>query len=284
MSDVRRPGPLALGAILAALCLLVAFAGYQVYVRVHPYLLGSGCAVRTAEGSLALDVDQAANAATIATVGMGEELPTRAVTIALAAAFQESQLRNLDYGDRDSVGLFQQRPSQGWGTAEKLMDPVYASRRFYTALLGVPRYRELPLHEAAQRVQRSADGSAYAQHETRASLLAGALTGRSPAAVHCWYPEQRPNRTARAVGELSRAAGGLSRSPGEVAAAGGGNGQISVPDERHGWAVASWLVTHAHRYGLPKVSFDGYVWTAATGHDGWRETQAHASARLVRVS
>ncbi|MQA87683.1 MAG: hypothetical protein GEV03_24430 [Streptosporangiales bacterium] len=268
------------------LCLVLAFVGYRVYVRVHPYLLGSGCAVRTEQGSLALDIEQAANAATVAAVGVGERVPRRAVTIALATAFQESHLRNLTYGDRDSVGLFQQRPSQGWGTTKNLLDPVYSSRRFYRALLEVDGYRELPVHEAAQRVQRSADGSAYAKHETRAMLLTKALTGRIPAAVHCWYPEQRPDRTVDAFGELSRSFGVVAASAGGVGAMPDGDEakQVSVPNERRGWTVAAWMVTHAYEYGIPRVLFGGYAWTADAGHDGWRETPAHTPARSVRVS
>ncbi len=67
------------------------------------------------------------------------------MTIALATAMQESQLRNIGHGDRDSVGLFQQRPSQGWGTFEQIQDPVYSAGRFYDHLAEVPGYSRLPL-------------------------------------------------------------------------------------------------------------------------------------------
>lgn len=77
------------------------------------------------------------------------------MTIALATALQESALRNIDYGDRDSLGLFQQRPSQGWGTPAQIMDPVYSAGVFYDRLAEVPGYSRLPLTVAAQRVQRS---------------------------------------------------------------------------------------------------------------------------------
>src|SRR6202047_1419939 len=100
-------------------------------------------------------------------------LPHRAVTIALAAALQESQLQNLDYGDRDSVGVFQQRPSQGWGTTAELEDPVYATTKFFAVLVRVPGYTTMPIDRAAQDVQHSADGSAYAQWVGVATQLAG---------------------------------------------------------------------------------------------------------------
>lgn len=255
------------------ICLLLAFGVHQLYIRVKPYLLGTGCAVRTAEGNLSLDVDQAANAATIAAVGLGEDLPRRAVTIALATAFQETHLRNLPYGDRDSVGLFQQRPSQGWGKADRLLDPVFASRKFYRSLRQVPGYLDLPLHEAAQRVQRSADGTAYAQHEERAVLLTGALTGRFPAALHCWFPEQPPERTDVALTELRRAF--------RVTASNGG--EVIVPDERNGWVAATWMVTHALEYGIGGVRYRDHVWEADRGHDGWRRADRRTPVTIVRI-
>ena len=136
-------------------------------------------------GVVHLTPAQAANAATIAVVGTARRLPQRAVTIALATALQESGLRNLDHGDRDSLGLFQQRPSQGWGTAEQVMDPAYAAGRFYEHLTKVHGYQDLPLTVAAQRVQRSAFPDAYAKHEADATVLAAAFTGTKDAQLTC---------------------------------------------------------------------------------------------------
>ena len=82
-------------------------------------------------------------------------MPARAASIALATAYQESKLYNIDYGDRDSVGLFQQRPSQGWGTVAQLTDPEFATNAFYDALAKVDGYREMEITVAAQEVQRS---------------------------------------------------------------------------------------------------------------------------------
>jgi hypothetical protein len=143
------------------------------------------CEVRIGDDSVSLQPEQAQNAALIAGIGVRRRLPVRAVAVALATAYQESKIVNVDYGDRDSLGLFQQRPSQGWGTAEQVQDPVYATKAFYDALVQVDGYRRLPIHDAAQEVQRSADGSAYEQHETNARLLAKALTGRTRAALSC---------------------------------------------------------------------------------------------------
>ncbi len=132
---------------------------------------------RAAGEGLSDPAEQVPNAIAIEVTGEQMEVPRRGREIALATALQESGLRNLDYGDRDSVGLFQQRPSQGWGSVEQLMDPVYAATRFYDALLEVPGWQELPLTEAAQAVQRSAYPNAYARWEPLASALQRAVTG-----------------------------------------------------------------------------------------------------------
>jgi hypothetical protein len=84
---------------------------------------------------------------------------------------QESGLRNLDFGDRDSLGLFQQRPSQGWGTPAQILDPTYAATKFYQKLIAVPGWRQLPLTVAAQRVQVSAYPDAYAKWEPDARAV-----------------------------------------------------------------------------------------------------------------
>jgi hypothetical protein len=119
--------------------------------------------------------EQAANATTIAAVARARHLPTRALVIALATAKQESGLRDLHYGDRDSLGLFQQRPSQGWGTPAQILDPAYAAGRFFDHLVQVPDWRTRPVTEAAQVVQRSAYPGAYAAWEPMATQLAAAL-------------------------------------------------------------------------------------------------------------
>ena len=119
--------------------------------------------------------EQIANARTIAQVAWDRGLPERAVVIALATAMQESHLRNLDHGDRDSLGLFQQRPSQGWGTPEQVQDPVYAAGKFYDHLVQYPGWDTGRLTEVAQGIQRSAYPGAYQKHEAMAVELANAL-------------------------------------------------------------------------------------------------------------
>lgn len=119
--------------------------------------------------------EQVTNAAHIVAVGQRLSVPRRGWIIAVATAMQESGLRSLSGGDRDSVGLFQQRPSQGWGTPTQLKDPVYASTKFYRALLVVPGWQNMTVTDAAQIVQRSGYPGAYAKHEPAATVLVDAV-------------------------------------------------------------------------------------------------------------
>jgi hypothetical protein len=199
----RTPRPRRHGRLLrflGALVVLAALAGYVVMQYVTGGAGGPGCKVVAAGSPGAVyefSPEQAVNAATIAAVGTGRDLPARAVTIALATALQESGLRNIRHGDRDSLGLFQQRPSMGWGTEKQIMDPSYAAGVFYEHLARVSHYTELPLTVAAQRVQRSGYPDAYAKHETDAALLSAALTGHAAATLTC---QGRPDTGATATG------------------------------------------------------------------------------------
>jgi hypothetical protein len=258
---------------MLAVTLVVGVGCYALYSFARPYLHGSNCEVASEQGTVPLDLEQAANSATIAAVAFRKGLPERAVVIAYATALQESRMHNLPSGDRDSVGLFQQRPSQGWGSATQLRDPVYASGRFFDALRKVKDYLDRDLHDAAQRVQRSADGSAYAQHEDRAKTLADAYTGHRPTAVRCWFAPNRrttPRRTA-AIRELRRSFG---RKPlaGDA---------VLVSSDREGWAVASWAVSQAQPYGLTEVRHDGRRWAADNGHDGWTADPKAPKDRVI---
>ena len=113
--------------------------------------------------------------------------PPRAWVIALATAMQESTLRNIPYGDRDSEGLFQQRPSQGWGSRAQVTDPVYATTQFIQRLLAVPGWDAMALTDAAQIVQRSAFPDAYRKWESLATQLVTQL-GQVPDPVRCAAP------------------------------------------------------------------------------------------------
>lgn len=178
---------IALGcAIVAAVVLLVGAAGAGVVFAIFGGGGGGGGACLgtvTDPGAVpaGLSGEQSRNAAVIVQVGQSMRVPVRGWIIAIATALQESNLVNLgnlgDRNDHDSLGLFQQRPSQGWGTPEQITDPGYASRKFYEALLRVPGWQTMALTDAAQKVQRSAYPGAYAKHEKRATAIVSAYTG-----------------------------------------------------------------------------------------------------------
>lgn len=126
-----------------------------------------------------LSPTQIENARIIIAVGKGAELSKRAQKIAIMTALQESSLINLDGGDRDSAGLFQQRPSVGWGTLAQVTDRIYASKAFYgvnplcpnPGLLHIQGWDTMDLGAAAQAVQGSAYPDAYAEREPLAADL-----------------------------------------------------------------------------------------------------------------
>lgn len=123
--------------------------------------------------------EQLRNAETIYRVGQKMGMSERDIQIALATAYQESRLRNLKGGDRDSQGLFQQRPSQGWGSPAQVTNPEYAAAKFFAALKKVGNRDSLSLTQAAQAVQRSGFPNAYAKWENLSSQLLGQLSGGS---------------------------------------------------------------------------------------------------------
>lgn len=132
--------------------------------------------------------EQLGNAGLIIQVGQQLAIPAYGLQIAIATAMQESGLRNLPYGDRDSLGLFQQRPSMGWGTPEQIMDPRYSSTMFYTRLQAIPGWQDMQLWEAAQAVQRSGFPLAYQRWAQLAAelvqKLSGGLTCTAPGGPH----------------------------------------------------------------------------------------------------
>jgi len=271
-----------LTAGVAVVCAIALAVGIYVAVRqVKPLFVSSGCHAGAGHGAVTLEPDQAANAATIAAVAQQRAMPRRAVTIAYAAAMQESHLHNVEYGDRDSVGIFQQRPSEGWGPARRLRDPVYAATRFFQVLATVHGYRRMPVYRAAQAVQRSADGYAYSQYQPLAAELTTAFTGEAPHAVWCW-PSGSGSASGRA--NLSDAQSGLVKAFGPVGMSESGTARdapsllVRPRPGGDGWTVAAWLVTHAGKYRLHEVRYAGLVWRSASGHSGWAPAQRAGTA------
>jgi cell wall-associated NlpC family hydrolase len=132
-------------------------------------------------GATTLNAEQAGNARTIRDVGVAMAIPERGQAIAIATAMVESTLRNLDHGDRDSLGLFQQRPSAGWGTPEQITDPVHASTAFYKALEKINGWQTMDFGAAAQKVQRSAYPDRYGVWQSMAEAVVAAFAGTDSA-------------------------------------------------------------------------------------------------------
>ncbi|MCX5376060.1 hypothetical protein [Streptomyces sp. NBC_00091] len=289
----RRPLRKAMGLLV-----LLAVIGYFVVQRES----SSGAAYCTASATGAgsagagtvqtyeMTPEQASNAATIAAVGISKGLPDRAVTIALATAMQESALRNLDHGDRDSLGLFQQRPSQGWGTPEQITDPVYSAGIFYDRLAEIKGYTRLPLTVAAQKVQLSGFPQAYAKHEPDATVLTAAFGENGvPASLACSGPAPAAGDPEKVRAELTRAfgkearealvqGGGRAGAPAGRSTAAGPAPEAEVAlrlkegggaaEARRGRAMAHWAVARSKELGIARVSYDGSSWVA--GRDGGR--------------
>jgi hypothetical protein len=239
------------------------------------------CTTKVKGLSVVLTATQARNASLISAIAVHRGMPAHAATIALAAALQESKLYNLRGGDRDSLGLFQQRPSQGWGTPSEILDPVHATNAFYDALARVPGYESMPVTVAAQRVQRSGYPSAYAVYEPDARALASALTGFSPAAFACHLtPSSRtPAPAARRAAALRRT---LAPAFGtvQVSVAEGSRLEIAAASGPQGWSIASYLVGRAPRLGLSHVGYDGRDW-AVGSNGGWRSGGAATAGSVV---
>ncbi len=299
----RRARPL---VVIAALAALGLGAGLLFRLGAGPLPDPEGCTATVGDVTADLSPTQAENATLISAIAVRRGLPARAASIALATAFQESKLVNLRSGDRDSVGLFQQRPSQGWGTRKEILDPTYAINAFYDALVRVDGYQDMRITEAAQAVQRSGFPEAYEQHAAGARALASALTGYSDAAFSCVVAQPTGDveqaggdgltaRAARVRDDLERAFGDLALggfAPGGVTS-GHMKGSthyegravdvfvrpVSAANRRTGWAIASYLVAHAGRLDIGNVIFDGRIWTSGRrSEQGWRAYDAPGAA------
>jgi len=252
----------------------------------------SGCSAVSSSQSYSYDLQQMQNASTIAAVGVKLDVPTFGIQIAEATALQESKLYDVSGGDRDSQGLFQQRPSEGWGTSAQIMDTTYSSTAFYNALLKVSDWQNLPLTVAAQDVQHSAYPTAYANHEQEAGVLAKVFTGTAGAGLTCTLdgPTYSPQATdssglttegAAVVADAEKQWGtayvenatGSTRSF-ALAVPGSLSGTTAV---ERGWAYANWAVSKAEALGITQVGFDGKTWSVSSNPGSWQTATATAA-------
>lgn len=245
------------------------------------------CEVSDGSKTWTLTREQAKNAAIITSEANRANLPTRAVTIGIATALQESYLENLDYGDRDSLGMFQQRPSQGWGTPEQVQDPYYASAKFFSNLVKVDHYLDLPLTQSAQAVQRSAFPDAYAKHEPRADAWARALAGETGSTLQC-----------SAIGDTTNQSGpdtlnentkntfltGLQRNYPNIRLETSGitNSVVVIPNNpAEAWKIANWVAINSGELKVQQVLVGNYIWF--TNHGYWKQNQSATENNRLTV-
>ncbi len=292
--------------VLLAVVAIVFGVGWGVLRDTTVLPGGDECRAVVGDHEVVVSVEQAENAALISALSVARGLPARAASIALATSYQESDLLNVEFGDRDSLGLFQQRPSQGWGTAEQVLDPVYATNAFYDALVEVEGYESLEITEAAQEVQRSGYPEAYADHELDARTLASALTGQSQGAFACEVSTEVSTTTAELddTGLTPRAArirrevlavfgedlalGGFAPQgvdSGHMAGSTHYSGRavdiflrpVTEANQTRGWAIASYLVAMSDRLDVQTVIFDDRIWRRGAD-DSWRDYDVPSSS------
>jgi hypothetical protein len=280
-----RTTPLGAGCLLVALVLLVgaAVAGYAVLRDQVSTPLSGGrqrCVATAGDRSVALSLEQARLTSIIVGLSVRRGLAPRAASIAMATVYQETGIRNLDYGDRDSVGLFQQRPSQGWGTVEQLQDPYYATGKFYDALVKVEGWETGDINDVAQAVQRSGFPEAYRDHESDARVLASVLTGRSPAALSCLDREENAGDADALASSLTKTFGNIRlRQDGAVVT-------IDARSDALAWAYAHYAVANASRFGVLEVQTLDQVWrTSSQELPDWTDAATPApEARTVTIT
>ena len=243
--------------VVAAAVTVAVLAAVTVKLHLITYTLeepASCTALAPGATAYKLTPEQAAVASTIAASATRLGLPNHAVTIGLATALQESKLRNLKHGDLDSVGVFQQRPSMGWGSKGQLHSPDYAASAFFSSLTDLPNWQSLSVNDAAQAVQRSGFPDAYGKWEPEGRALARDLTGEVAAGFTCHFGAVRTFMDQ-----------GIYKA---MAAELGTTGVALAPNGAGGWTVASWLVAHARQYSVHTITYAGYRWTTKSAT--WR--------------
>lgn len=277
----RRRGLHRLVVLLLALALVAGGIYAAVFfVQRSETLVSERCTAVVGERTAELAPDQAVNASLITAVAVQRGLPPRAASIALATAMQESKLRNIGHGDQagpDSRGLFQQRPSQGWGTEEQVMDPYYAVNAFYDALVRIPGYETMEITDAAQQVQRSAYPTAYAQHEDMGRFFASGLSGQTPEAVHCTL------RSSESAGDATAVSAELDRAYGFLGSTVEGQTVVVEANGSQAWSVAHWAVANAKGLDVTHVEVAGRSWER-TERNGWQESAAPEGQVRITVA
>jgi hypothetical protein len=274
----------ALGCLAVALVLLIATGvGAFWWLRsrnlTEPVPGQQRCVATVNNRSTVVDLDQAHFASIITGISVRRGLPPRAASIALATAYQETGIRNLDYGDRDSVGLFQQRPSQGWGTKQQLMDPYYATGKFYDALVKIDNWENADITDVAQKIQFSGYPEAYRDHEADARILASALSGQSAAGFSCLDRSGTTGDTKGLRSSLQRTFGNLDDSAEDSVVT------IRAIGERRAWAYAHFAVANAQLYGVTNVKIGNRSWqTQDFNLPDWQEASPKLNKQRIEIT
>jgi hypothetical protein len=270
----------AIVAVLALALVAGAIYGIVAILQRSETLVSARCVAVMGSENYEFATDQAANASLITAISVQRGLPPRAASIALATAMQESRLRNINYGDEagpDSRGLFQQRPSQGWGSEAQVMDPVYAMNAFYNGLIKIPGYETMEITQAAQQVQRSAFPRAYAQHENMGRAFASALTGHSESALTCEL------RMPEAAGDPAAVVEELTTAFGTQPATVQGRSVHLDMTGTQAWAIAHWAVANAKSLSITQVDVGGQTWNREK-RNGWIASAAPSESLTITVS
>ena len=249
--------------MLPLVIVLVGGAGYIAFTSFRANFGEPSCRATALGRSVTFTPEQSANAATITAIALKRGLPARAATIANATAIVESKLRNLRFGDRDSLGLFQQRPSQGWGTQAEILDPVHATNAFYDALIKVNGYQSMPITTVAQEVQHSGFPEAYAAHEEQGRILASTLAGHSPGGIGCRLDAATASTPAASI------AANLTAQLGVPTTVEGDRVRATGRDAQQAWAAGSWAVAHAEADGITAITVGDQTWTRTRAEEGW---------------
>lgn len=256
----------------------LGYGGWRAYQWAYQRFTPELCEVLIPDGEpTTLSREQAHNASIIVAESVARGLPEQAAIVAIATAYQESGLRNLDYGDRDSLGLFQQRPSYGWGTEEEIMDPWYSSGRFYEEIVKFTDWENVDVNDMAQKVQRSGHPEAYRKHETKARAVAGALRGTRPASLSCVSFEEAPTADPTAFERVLATFGDTLSTSTD-----GATMTLTATDETVLWAAAHHVVANNYDGGVLSVVVGDQMWTQAK--QGWHDASEPAAPLTAVVT
>ncbi len=254
-------------AVLVGLLVLLGLIGGMIYAgfrildrlgQTKPVPVAQQCVARSGDASFSLSPEQAMNASIITAESIRRGLPARAATIALATAMQESRLQNIDYGDRDSVGLFQQRTSQGWGTIEQIMDPWYSAGQFYDHLVKVKNWQTGDINDVAQAVQRSGVPDGYRKHVESAKVWSSVLTGNTAAGLTCLTRDGTPEYpNPKALDQILTK--GLK---GKVSSQKSGTTlTVTADSAKLAWASAAMAMSTLQNTPISSIEVAGQTWT-----------------------